>query len=70
MMQFAMMPPTERDRELVTDFAPERPVLRKAQMMGIARPAPADQTGLPGDKPHMLAIAESPCVRRAPGLPQ
>jgi len=32
-MQLAMMSPAQRDRELVTGLAAQRPVLRKAQMM-------------------------------------
>src|SRR5690242_9331561 len=45
-----MMSPAEWDRELVADSSAERSLLRKAQMMGIARLASADQTGLLGDK--------------------
>jgi hypothetical protein len=58
-MELAMMSATERDRELVADFASECPILREAQMMGIARLTPADQAGLPGDKADMLAIANA-----------
>ena len=35
-------------------------ILRKAQMMGVARLASADQAGLLSDKVHMLAIANAP----------
>lgn len=49
-MDFAMMSPAERDRELITDFAAEHAVLRKAQMMRIARLTTADHTGLLRDK--------------------
>jgi hypothetical protein len=33
-MNFAMVSPAQRDRELVADFTAERPVLRKAQVRG------------------------------------
>ena len=56
-MDFAMMSPTERHCELVTDSSTESPVLRKAQMMGVARLTSADQTRLLGNKAHVLAIA-------------
>ena len=46
-VNFAMVPPAQRDREFVTDLAAERPVLRKAQMMGVTRMTSADQAGLP-----------------------
>ena len=54
-----MMSPAQRDRELVTDFAPACPVLRKPQMMGVARLTSADQPGLLRDKAHMIAIANT-----------
>jgi hypothetical protein len=38
-VNFAMVSPAQRNREFVTDLAAERPVLRKAQMMGVVRPA-------------------------------
>jgi hypothetical protein len=59
-MEFTMMSPAERDRELVARFAGKRPILRKTKMMGIARLASTDQAGLPGDKTYMLAIANAP----------
>jgi hypothetical protein len=34
-VDFAMVAPAERDDKLVTDFAPERPALGKAQMVGV-----------------------------------
>ena len=45
-MNFAMVSPAQRDRELVADFTAERPVLGKAQVMGVAGLSSADQTGL------------------------
>jgi hypothetical protein len=34
-MEFAMVPATKWDRELVADFATESALLREAKMMGI-----------------------------------
>jgi hypothetical protein len=58
-MKLAMMSPTQRHGELVADFAPERPALSKAQMMGIARPPAAQQTGLPGHVLNVLPITDA-----------
>ena len=58
-MEFAVVPPAKWDREFVTDFPPERPVLRKAQMVGVARLTSADQAGLLCDKPYMVTIAKT-----------
>ena len=46
-VNFAMMSPAQWNGELIADFAAERPVLRKAQMMGVTRMTSADQAGLP-----------------------
>jgi hypothetical protein len=59
-MQLAMMPPAERDCELVADPAAEGAVPRKAQMMDITWLTSADQTSLLGDEAYMLAIANAP----------
>src|SRR5437868_2084360 len=59
-MQLAMMSTAQRDGELVTDPAAQCSVLRKTQMMGLARLTSADQAGLPSDKPHMLPVANAP----------
>ena len=59
-MNFAMMSPAERDRELVADSSAEGSVLRKAQMMGVGGFTSADQTALLGNKTHMIAIANAP----------
>ena len=56
-MDLAMMAAAERDRELIADLAAQRPMLGEAQMMGIGRPAAANQTGLLGDKPNVVAVA-------------
>ena len=59
-VELAMMSPAERDRELVADLAAERMVLRKAQVMGVARLTSADDASLLGHKPHMVPIANTP----------
>lgn len=58
-----MMAPAQRYREFVADFAAESLILRKAQMVGVARLTAADQAGLPSDKTHMVAIANAPGFR-------
>ena len=55
-MQLAMMSTAQRDGELVTDPAAQSSVLRKTQMMGVARLTSADL----GNKLHMLAVANAP----------
>jgi hypothetical protein len=45
-VNFAMVSPAQRDRELVADPAAECPVLHKAQMMGVTGPSSADQAAL------------------------
>ena len=62
-MKLAVMTTTERHGELVTDLAAERPVLGKAQVMGVARFTTADQTSLLRHKAHMVAIADAPRLR-------
>src|ERR1700720_1280557 len=59
-VNFAMVSPAQRHSELIADFAAERAVLRKAEMVGVAWLPPADQAGLLGNKAHMLAIANTP----------
>ena len=59
-MNLPMVSATERDRELVADLAAERMVLRKAQVMGVARLTSADDASLLGHKPHMVPIANTP----------
>jgi hypothetical protein len=41
-VDLAMMATTQGDRELIADFAAERPRLRKSQMMSVCRAAAAD----------------------------
>ncbi len=58
-MQLTMMAATEGHRKLIADLAAESPILRKAQVMSVAWLTSADQAGLLGNKPHMLAIANA-----------
>ena|ERR1700730_188755 len=62
-MQLAMMSTAQRDGELVTDPAAQCSVLRKTQMMGVARLTSADHASLLRDKSHMIAIANAPRLR-------
>jgi hypothetical protein len=62
-VQLAMVAAAERDRELVTDLAAQRPALGKAQLMSIARLTATDGTGLLCHKAHMVAIADAPWLR-------
>ena len=57
-MDLTMVSPAERHGELIADLAAKRPVLGKAQMMGIGWRAAANQTRLLGDKPDVLAVAD------------
>jgi len=54
-----MMPPTERDRELIADLAAERTGLGETEVVGIRRLAAAHQTRLLGDVAKVLPIAAS-----------
>ena len=58
-MKLAMMPPAQRDGELIADLAPESPRLGETQMMRVRRAATADKTRLLGDIANMLAIANT-----------
>ena len=57
-VQFAMMRPAQRHRELVTDLLCQTAGLREPQMMRIAGLASADQAGLLGDEPEMDLVAQ------------
>ena len=57
-MGLTVMAAAQRHDELVADLAPDCAVLREAQMMGISRPAPADQT-LFGHEPHMISVTNA-----------
>ncbi len=57
-MNFTMMAAAQRDGELVAHLAAQSPVLRKAQVMSVGRLAAANETGMLGNEPDMLAIAK------------
>jgi hypothetical protein len=59
MMKFTVMPATQRDRELITDFAAECGALRRAQVMGIRGAPPTNKAWLLGNRFDMLPIANS-----------
>ena len=63
-MDFSMMAAAQRHCELIADFATERPALRKAQVVGVARLPAADQTSLVRHKPHVLAVANAARLRQ------
>ena len=54
-----MMAPAQRHGELIADLAAERAMLREAQMMGVCRPAPANQTRLFGHEPDVLLVTKA-----------
>ena len=62
-MDLAIVPPAQRDGELVSDLAVQGPVLRKAQMVSICRTPAADQASLLGNRLDMLPVANP--TRRA-----
>jgi hypothetical protein len=47
---------TQWNGELIADLAGKGPALRKAQVVGIARLAAADQARLPGHILHVIAV--------------
>jgi len=57
-MNVAVMSPAQRHGELVADLAAERAALGEAQVMSIARLAPADQTSLLSDVPEVVGVAD------------
>jgi len=54
-----MVPPTQRHRELIADLAPQRPGLRKAQVVGVGRAATANEAWLLSNRFDMLPIANA-----------
>jgi hypothetical protein len=58
MMNFTVMPATQRDRELITDFAAECGALRGAQMMSIRGASTANKTWQLSDRSNVLPIAD------------
>ena len=56
-MHRAVMPPTERDCELIADLAAKRARLGKTEVVGIRGLAAAEETRLLGDVAQMLPAA-------------
>jgi hypothetical protein len=56
-MHRAMMPATERDRELIADLAAERTGLGESEVVGVRGLAAAQQTRLLGDVAQVLPAA-------------
>src|SRR5262245_4462308 len=56
-MHRAVMPPTERDCELIADLAPKRARLGASEVVGIRGLAAAEETRLLGDIAQMLPAA-------------
>src|SRR6185437_10288414 len=56
-VEFAMVQPANRNGEFVAGLAPDRPLLRKLDMVSVRGAPSAHETGLRGDKPQMIAIA-------------
>jgi hypothetical protein len=56
-MHLAMMASAQWDGELIADFAPHCPALRKAQMVGVRGLTVANQTGLLGHISDVVAVS-------------
>ena len=65
-VQLSVVDTAHRDSELVTDFAPERARLGKAQMVGICGRTAAHQAGLGGDELAMVLVAQTDDLGRYP----
>ena len=59
-VDFPMVPTTKGNGELITDLSPERPVLTKAQVMGVAGLAPANEAWLPSHISDVISVADTP----------
>ena len=64
-VNLAMVPPTQRHRELVTDLAPESRRLREAQMVSVRGVSPTDESGLLGNVPDVIAVPDAARLRQA-----
>ena len=62
-MDLAMVPAAKRDRELIAHLTAQRPALDEANVVGVSRLAPADQTRMLSDKFNVLAIADPTRLR-------
>src|SRR6516162_5492048 len=56
-VELAMVQPANWNAELVANLASHRALLGKLEVMGIRWAPSADETGLRGDEPEMVAIA-------------
>ena len=65
-VQFPMVDPTHRNRELVADLAAEGPRLGKTQMVGIGRRSAAHQAGLGGNELAVILVAQPDGLGRYP----
>ena len=59
-----MVASTQRNRELIADFAPQCSALRKAQMVGIRGLTTANQTRLLGDISDVIAVSNPARLRQ------
>ena len=57
-VNFAMVSPTQWDRDLIAHLAPERRALRGPQVMGVRRLSPANQTRLRGNRFDVIAVTK------------
>jgi hypothetical protein len=64
LVNLAMVSSTQRHGELIADLSAECPALRKAQVMGIAGLAPANQTRLLGHMSDVIAVANPARLRQ------
>jgi len=61
-MGLAMMAAAQRHGKFIADLSTKSALLHEAQMMGIYRSAPADQTRLFGHEPHVIPVTNAPRV--------
>ena len=66
-MKLAMMPPAQRDGELIADLTSERASLGEAKVVGIKGPPAAEETRLLSDMPDVLAIPHPARFREQQG---
>jgi hypothetical protein len=58
-MDLTVMAAAQRHGEFIAHFSTERAVLREAQMMGVGRPAAADQARLFGHELDVVFITKA-----------
>ena len=58
-VKFAMMEPTQWDRELIRNPASHGPRLREPKMVGLARRATAYRAWLPADETQVMFVASA-----------